>query len=89
MHAPIAVAWPSGLRRWIKAPVSSGAWVRIPLLPNFLLFHFVLLPFYFCSLPPIGVTRRSLVNFSTFKFFRFVAGVCGGTDSRDSWLRME
>ncbi|CAM4707823.1 unnamed protein product [Leuciscus chuanchicus] len=20
------VAWPSGLRRWIKAPVSSGAW---------------------------------------------------------------
>ncbi|KAM7228193.1 hypothetical protein CapIbe_006781, partial [Capra ibex] len=27
------VAWPSGLRRWIKAPVSSGAWVRIPPLP--------------------------------------------------------
>ena len=25
------VAWPSGLRRWFKAPVSSGAWVRIPL----------------------------------------------------------
>ncbi|KAK6323419.1 hypothetical protein J4Q44_G00057580 [Coregonus suidteri] len=24
------IAWPSGLRRWIKAPVSSGAWVRIP-----------------------------------------------------------
>ena len=23
--------WPSGLRRWIKAPISSGAWVRIPL----------------------------------------------------------
>ena len=23
--------WPSGLRRWFKAPVSSGAWVRIPL----------------------------------------------------------
>ena len=22
--------WPSGLRRWIKAPVSSGAWVRVP-----------------------------------------------------------
>ena len=23
------VAWPSGLRRWFKAPVSSEAWVRI------------------------------------------------------------
>eukprot|EP00964_Phaeocystis_antarctica_P120635 scaffold84364_cov60-Phaeocystis_antarctica.AAC.2 len=22
--------WPSGLRRWIKAPISQGAWVRIP-----------------------------------------------------------
>ena len=31
------VAWPSGLRRWFKAPVSSGAWVRIPPLPNFLI----------------------------------------------------
>jgi hypothetical protein len=27
------VAWPSGPRRWFKAPVSSGAWVRIPSLP--------------------------------------------------------
>ena len=27
------VAWPSGLRRWFKAPVSSEAWVRIPPLP--------------------------------------------------------
>ena len=29
----IQVAWPSGLRRWFKAPVSSEAWVRIPPLP--------------------------------------------------------
>src|SRR4029434_376011 len=29
----LAVAWPSGLRRWIKAPVSSEAWVQIPPLP--------------------------------------------------------
>ena len=29
--------WPSGLRRQIKALVSSGAWVRIPLQSNFLL----------------------------------------------------
>ena len=29
--------WPSGLRRWIKAPISSGAWVRVPL--QSILFH--------------------------------------------------
>ena len=28
------VAWPSGLRRWFKAPVTSVARVRIPPLPN-------------------------------------------------------
>ena len=33
------VAWPSGLRRWFKAPVSSEAWVRIPPLPT-LIFYF-------------------------------------------------
>ncbi len=27
------VAWPSGLRRWFKAPVSSEAWVQISPLP--------------------------------------------------------
>ena len=34
--------WPSGLRRWIKAPISSGAWVRIPLQSIFFynLSHF-------------------------------------------------
>ncbi len=32
-NQPYRVAWPSGLRRWIKAPVSSGAWVQIPPLP--------------------------------------------------------
>ena len=32
------VAWPSGLRRWFKAPVSSGAWVRIPPLPKDFIF---------------------------------------------------
>ena len=30
---PNKVAWPSGLRRWFKAPVSSEAWVQIPPLP--------------------------------------------------------
>ena len=28
------VAWPSGLRRWFKAPVSVEAWVQIPPLPR-------------------------------------------------------
>ena len=32
------VGWPSGLRRWFKAPVTSVAWVRIPPLPLFSLF---------------------------------------------------
>ena len=35
------VGWPSGLRRWFKAPVISMAWVRIPPLPVlFFSFHF-------------------------------------------------
>ena len=34
------VAWPSGLRRWFKAPVSSEARVRIPPLPNFFELYF-------------------------------------------------
>ena len=39
-HKPSVVAWPSGLRRWIKAPVSSGAWVRIPPLPDLFFVFF-------------------------------------------------
>ena len=31
----LKTGWPSGLRRWIKAPISSGAWVRIPLQSHF------------------------------------------------------
>ena len=41
------VAWPSGLRRWFKAPVSSEARVRISPLPKHL-FYFVY--FVYCSL---------------------------------------
>lgn len=29
-----AVAWPSGLKLWIKAPVSSETWVEIPPVPG-------------------------------------------------------
>ena len=34
LRVKLWVAWPSGLRRWFKAPVSSEAWVRIPPLPR-------------------------------------------------------
>ena len=37
------VAWPSGLRRWFKAPVSSEAWVRIPPLPKVILLADILI----------------------------------------------
>ncbi len=33
-NQPHRVVWPSGLRHWIEAPVSLGAWVRIPPLPG-------------------------------------------------------
>ena len=33
-HRDSKIAWPSGLRRWFKAPVTSVAWVRIPPLSN-------------------------------------------------------
>ena len=42
------VAWPSGLRRWFKAPVSSEAWVRIPPLPSF------------CSTSPISININNV-----------------------------
>ena len=42
LQVNVTVAWPSGLRRWFKAPVSSEAWVRIPPLPN----AFIGPPFY-------------------------------------------
>ena len=39
----VLVAWPSGLRRWFKAPVSSEAWVRIPPLPTTFFFRLIFL----------------------------------------------
>ena len=43
--------WPSGLRRWIKAPISSGAWVRIPLQSN-----------CFVIIPPVSSNFMCLVR---------------------------
>ena len=40
MKVASKVAWPSGLRRWFKAPVFSEAWVRIPPLSE--LFSLIL-----------------------------------------------
>ena len=49
-HGPwglfVKVAWPSGLRRWFKAPVSSEARVRISPLPD------MFCPWYLCSWQP-------------------------------------
>ena len=36
-YASVEVVWPSGLRRWCKAPISSEARVRIPALSFVLL----------------------------------------------------
>ena len=43
------VAWPSGLRRWFKAPVSSEAWVRIPPPPK-MASNAVFLPYHLAKL---------------------------------------
>ena len=53
------VAWPSGLRRWFQAPVSSEAWVRIPPLPC--------VSFYKVNDSPILPSQIELF-FSFFKF---------------------
>ena len=47
----MSVAWPSGLRRWFKAPVSSEAWVRIPPLPS-----------SFCSFPFLSTLFSSSLS---------------------------
>ena len=38
----VQVVWPSGLRRWIKAPVSQEAWVQIPQLPFYSINHLIM-----------------------------------------------
>ena len=53
------VAWPSGLRRWFKAPVSSEAWVRIPPLPNFFFKNLPPSTGHFCLIIARGYHRRS------------------------------
>ena len=60
-HELTSVAWPSGLRRWFKAPVSKEAWVRIPPLP---IIHFMMhrvvrfLIFFFITGPFITTSRN-------------------------------
>lgn len=42
------VRWPSGLRRGVKAAISSEAWVRTPLWSNFLFYEHTIKTIYWC-----------------------------------------
>ncbi len=71
------VAWPSGLRRWFKAPVSSGAWVRIPPLPMFF-------SSYACTPQQLVFTSHALL-FVVRSFFNVCFGfssLCRSSTSR-------
>ena len=61
MQPPVLqqVAWPSGLRRWFKAPVSSGAWVRIPPLP-------ITFSSFGCAIVTFGIDDDFLVDVSDY-----------------------
>ena len=63
------VAWPSGLRRWFKAPVSSEAWVRIPPLPIFFLYIYYI--FSSSNLHVSRIQRNSGVNSFHEKMLEF------------------
>ena len=52
------VVWPSGLRRWFKAPISSEAWVRISVALYALYLH-PLIRALEDSLPCIKIGRNS------------------------------
>ena len=56
------VGWPSGLRRWFKAPVISMAWVRIPPLPK------LFFPLFFLHITDIQLVN--LTMFLTTKFYK-------------------
>ena len=57
--------WPSGLRRWIKAPISSGAWVRIPLQSN--LFFAIIVESKYQSLNIVFVSSTMNERFNDAK----------------------
>ena len=61
--------WPSGLRRWIKAPISSGAWVRIPL--QSILFHQFELIYAFVPKYDSIIVNWVPVTFCIFSIFEF------------------
>ena len=56
LSVPIVVGWPSGLRRWFKAPVISMAWVRIPPLPVNLFSFYELTSFHLYCLQRSAVS---------------------------------
>ena len=58
--------WPSGLRRWFKAPVISMAWVRIPPLPFMLHVSVVgvseVLGDFETSAVPLSMILRAMIH---------------------------
>ena len=60
------VAWPSGLRRWFKAPVFSEAWVRIPPLPFTFLLNNNNLTFFNNNNSNVTPTLHEELHFSRF-----------------------
>ena len=66
------VAWPSGLRRWFKAPVISMAWVRIPPLPNLFLANTVVHDRFSLLSTSVSVCFRGISRLpSAFVFLRW------------------
>ena len=65
------VVWPSGLRRWFKAPVISMAWVRIPPLPVLFCFTFCIL--LCCSFVDFSIffVCKSSLDWRSFNFDSF------------------
>ena len=58
------VAWPSGLRRWFKAPVSSEAWVRIPPLPSNMYIYI----YFFAKMHMCRANELQKKNYADFKY---------------------
>ena len=88
----MSVAWPSGLRRWFKAPVSSEAWVRIPPLPRIfsIFLTYPLNSLYSTTLHQYTHTELSyLGHFLPQIWGRFLRTVYLCADCTPQWHRQE
>ena len=69
--------WPSGLRRWFKAPVPSGAWVRIPLSSTLLQEHRETVVCVGNSLHQSRTARQYELNLTNIQYnFRVLTAEC-------------